>query len=104
MRLLIYTFLLTIWFGCGVIGAGESIAFFSRRYLRLSKIEYIFHLLSIIGGPIILIISFSHLHRFSYGWTLRPWKAIKIQAVENALDGVTCVHTYRISSGSYHDY
>jgi hypothetical protein len=88
MKMLIYAFLVTIWLGCGVAAAGKAIAFFSRRYLHMSKTEYIFHMISILGGPMTYIASLLSFRSYSYGWTLQPWRAIKIQRLENTLDGL----------------
>lgn len=68
------TLIVIAWLGCGIVGAGFDNAYFQRKYPeQCSGRRHLGQaLLSAVGGPINLFVSFFYTGFGEYGWSLNP--------------------------------
>jgi len=77
------------WIVCGFISLGFETAFFSRHDSeKYNKYSYIAGaIISFAGGPVALFLDVFLLEGLMHGWTIWPWREVKLRRVELKLDG-----------------
>jgi len=86
LKLLIFYF---IWIICGFVAFGFTTAYYSRdsRVMEYNLKIYLEDLFfALFGGMFALCFDYYKLGRGAYGWTINPWRKIKLQEVEDKLD------------------